>query len=51
MPGDVVIRDILVVSTLAGLSYGMVLCLLATGLSIVLGLMGVVIKPVISKAP
>jgi branched-chain amino acid transport system permease protein len=34
--------DVLVVSTLAGLSYGMVLFLLATGLSIVLGLMGVV---------
>jgi branched-chain amino acid transport system permease protein len=34
--------DVLVVSVLSGLSYGMVLFLLATGLSIVLGLMGVV---------
>jgi branched-chain amino acid transport system permease protein len=34
--------DVLAVSVLSGLSYGMVLFLLATGLSIVLGLMGVV---------
>jgi branched-chain amino acid transport system permease protein len=34
--------DVLVVSVLSGLSYGMVLFLVATGLSIVLGLMGVV---------
>ena len=34
--------DVLVVSVLSGFSYGMVLFLLATGLSIVLGLMGVV---------
>lgn len=34
--------DVLIISALSGLSYGMVLFLLATGLSIVLGLMGVV---------
>jgi branched-chain amino acid transport system permease protein len=34
--------DVVVVSILSGLSYGMVLFLVATGLSIVLGLMGVV---------
>jgi len=34
--------DVLVVSALSGLTYGMVLFLLATGLSIVLGLMGIV---------
>lgn len=36
------IMDVFVVNFLFGLSYGMVLFLLATGLSIVLGLMGVV---------